>query len=77
MNERKGGYFGRMPCIVKEERARKRSELLAATERELEKIVRARTRARRALRGKEAIALRVGRVINHYKMGKHFEVEIT
>jgi len=63
--------------LLKEERARKRRELLAATERELDQIVRATARARRPLRGKDDIGLRVGRVINHYKMGKHFEVEIT
>lgn len=63
--------------LLKEERARKRGELLAATERELESIVRATTRVRRPLQGKDEIGLRVGRVINHYKMGKHFEVEIT
>jgi hypothetical protein len=63
--------------LLKEERARKRRELLAATERELDQIVRATTRTRRPLRGKDEIGLRVGRVINHYKMGKHFVVEIS
>jgi transposase len=63
--------------LLKADRARKRGELLAATERQLEQIARATTRARRPLRGKDAIGVRVGRVINHYKMGKHFAVEIT
>ena len=31
----------------------------------------------RPLRGKDKIALRVGKVINHYKMAKHFTLEIT
>jgi len=59
------------------ERARKREELLQATEAKLEKIVLATSRAARRLKGKEKIALRVGRVINKFKMAKHFEVSIT
>ena len=29
------------------------------------------------MRGKDKIALRVGKVVNHYKMAKHFIIEIT
>jgi hypothetical protein len=58
------------------ERARKREALLAATETELEKIAAATRRARRPLRGKDKIALRVGKVINRYKVAKHFTTEI-
>ena len=60
-----------------EKRARKRQDLLAATEKELTPIAAATGRAKRALRGKDKIALRVGKVINHYKMAKHFTIEIT
>jgi len=63
--------------LLKAERARKREELLTATERDLASIVQATTRTRRPLRGRDAIGLRVGRVLNHYKVGKHFRVEIT
>ncbi|HSL85092.1 MAG TPA: hypothetical protein VLF66_20140 [Thermoanaerobaculia bacterium] len=42
--------------LLAEERARKRQELLTATERELDKIVEANRRKRQPLRGKEAIA---------------------
>lgn len=63
--------------LLGEERARKREELLTATEEELEKIARATERPKRRLKGKEKIALRVGRVIDHYKMAKHFELEIA
>jgi hypothetical protein len=59
------------------ERARKRSELLAATEAELEKIAVATRRPRRPLRGKDAIGLAVGKVINAKKVAKHFIVDIT
>jgi transposase len=60
-----------------EERARKRTELLAATEQELATIAAATTRDKRPVRGKDKIALKIGKVINHYKMAKHFDLDIT
>ena len=63
--------------VLAEQRARKRQELLAATEKELTPIAAATRRATRPLRGKDTIALRVGKVINHYKMAKHFTLAIT
>ena len=60
-----------------EERARKRAELLAATENELQTIAAATRRARRPLRGTDKIALRVGKVRNKFKMAKHFDLHIT
>ena len=63
--------------VLAEKRARKRGELLAATEKELTPIAAATGRANRPLRGKDKIALRVGKVINHYNMAKHFTLEIT
>jgi hypothetical protein len=59
------------------ERARKRGELLDATEAELAKIAAATRRPRRPLRGTDAIALAVGKVINKKKVAKHFITEIT
>ena len=59
------------------ERARKRADLLDATEAELEKIDAATRRARRPLRGKDKISLAVGKVINKKKVAKHFTAEIT
>ena len=61
---------------LRAERAQKREELLGATEKELAKIAAAVERERRPLRGKDAIALRVGKVANRYKMAKHFEIVI-
>lgn len=58
------------------ERARKRRELLAATEKELEKIAAATRRAQNPLRGDAQIGLRTGRVVNRYKVSKHFELTI-
>jgi hypothetical protein len=59
------------------ERARKRIELLAATEVELKKITAAAARKARPLRGKDRIGLRVGKVLGRYKVGKHFTLAIS
>jgi hypothetical protein len=56
-------------------RAQKRQALIAATGAALEKI--ARRVAAGRLRGRAEIGLRVGRVINKYKVAKHFQVTIT
>ena len=55
-------------------RAHKREELLAATEENLAKI-KARVDAGK-LSAREQIGLRVGKVINQYKVAKHFELSI-
>jgi len=62
--------------LLAEERARKRTELLAATERALNQIVAATQRLRNRLHGKARIALRVGGVLGRYKMRKHFKLAI-
>jgi len=62
--------------LLAEERARKRPELLAATEKQLEKIAAATRRRKRPLRGKQNIGLRAGKILNRYKMGKHFQLRI-
>jgi hypothetical protein len=56
-------------------RSHKRRALLEATQQELQKV-RARVE-RGALKGQTAIALRVGRVLNKYKVGKHFSLDIS
>lgn len=58
-----------------EERARKRGELLHATEDTLAPVVAAVTAGR--LHGADRIGLKVGKIINKYKMAKHFDVTIT
>jgi hypothetical protein len=65
----------RNPALAAD-RARTREELLAATEKALAPITAAVARAKRPLRGADRIGLRVGKVINHYKVGKHFRLEI-
>ena len=62
--------------LLAAERARKRDELLAATEQQLDEIVSATKRAKNPLSSQAKIALRVGRVLNRHKVGKHFELVI-
>jgi hypothetical protein len=59
------------------ERARKREDLLAATEKDLAAIAAAVTRSRRPLRGQDKIALKAGAVLGRRKMAKHFALTIT
>ena len=63
--------------LLAAERQRKRLELLAATEKDLEPIAAATRRENKPLRGKADIGVRVGKVINRYKMAKHFRTDIT
>ena len=62
--------------LLAEERARKREELLEATEALLDPIVAATKREKRRLKGADKIGVRVGKVIGRYKMAKHFELHI-
>ena len=66
----------RNPALAAE-RARKRSELLAATEADLAPIKTAVERPRQPLRGADKIGVRVGKVVNRHKMAKHFELTIS
>jgi transposase len=59
------------------ERACKREDLLAATERELARIAAAVARKRRPLRGAAEIGLEVGAVLDKHKMAKYFTLDIT
>ena len=63
--------------LLAEERARKRTALLAATERKLAHIQGQVRRARKPLRGKDRIGLAVGAVRDHYKVAKHFAIAIA
>ena len=62
--------------FLAEDRTQKRQALLKSTEKKLDEIVAATKRPKRPLQGKDKIALRIGKVINHYKVGKHFILEI-
>jgi hypothetical protein len=61
--------------LLAAERTRKRDDLLAATEKLLNPII-ARVAAGR-LTGADAIGIALGRVINKYKLAKHFDHRIT
>jgi hypothetical protein len=61
--------------VLAADRARKRDDLLAATERLLAPLI-ARVRAGR-LAGAAAIGIEAGKVISRYKTGKHFQITIT
>ena len=62
--------------LLAEERQRKREELLQATEKELEAIQQQVARRKKKILRKEEIALKVGRVVNRFKMAKHFALTI-
>lgn len=61
--------------VLAEQRARKRNNLLAATETQLDTIATAVAAGR--LTGSDKIGVKVGKVVNKYKVGKHFILDIT
>ncbi len=63
----------RNPELAKR-RAHKRTSLLEATAKELERV--RRMVERRRLRGQDDIGVRVGKVVNKYKVAKHFKLTI-
>jgi transposase len=62
--------------LLAEERTRKREELLKATEKALERIVRQVARRTKTALTAAEIGKKVGRVVNHFNMAKHFELTI-
>jgi hypothetical protein len=64
----------RNPALA-EERARKRTALLEATEKVCAPLI--NSVADRRLHGAAKIGVKVGRIIDRYKMAKHFDVTIT
>jgi len=60
--------------LLAAERARKREDLLTATEKLLAEV-RGRAAAGR-IKGRDKIGVRAGRVVNKYKMAKHFILDI-
>jgi hypothetical protein len=63
--------------LLAAEREQNREALLQATESELDQIVTAVQREKRPLKGAANIGLRVGKILNRFKMAKHFRLEIT
>jgi transposase len=62
--------------LLADERARKRDELLAETEKELSRIQREVKRRTKKVLTKDEIGFKAGKVINRFKVGKHFKLEI-
>jgi len=62
--------------VTAEERKHKREELLAATEKALSRIGKEVERRKHKPLTATEIALKVGKVLGHYKMGKHFTHQI-
>ncbi|HEX7427189.1 MAG TPA: IS1634 family transposase [Mycobacterium sp.] len=61
--------------VLADERGRKREALLVATEQNLDKIVAAVTAGR--LHGADQIGVKLGKIINKHKVGKHFITTVT
>lgn len=62
--------------LLAEERTRKRVELLASTEKRLQSIAKEVARRTKKPLNKADIGIKVGKVINVYKVGKHFKLTI-
>jgi transposase len=62
--------------VLADERQRKREDLLAATERTLRRLTTAAARRTTKPFDDATLGMKVGRVINHYKVAKHFTVTI-
>ena len=63
--------------LLAEERTRKRTELLDATDGELSEISARVMRAKKPLRGAAEIGRAVERALAHHKVGKHYDITIT
>ena len=62
--------------LLAEDRRRTRAELLGATDKQLEKVAAAVARRRRKPLSKGEIGLKAGKVVNRYKVAKHYSLTI-
>jgi transposase len=62
--------------LLAERRCRKREELLSATEKKFASLAAEVKRRTKKPLGKVEIGLKAGKVLNQYKVGKHFELSI-
>lgn len=63
--------------LIAEKNQKQRETLLKIAEEQFELIIQATKREKRALKGADKIALRVGKVLNKYKINKYYNLEIT
>ena len=66
----------RNPLIAAKNK-KQREGLLQIAEEQFELIIKATKREKRALKGADKIALRVGKVLNKYKINKYYNLDIT
>ncbi|MFQ5791846.1 MAG: IS1634 family transposase [Acidobacteriota bacterium] len=64
------------PLLADERRRKRFGSLLAATEKALEKVANQVARRTRKPMRKDEIGVRVGKVLNRFKVGKHFTLKI-
>jgi len=62
--------------LLADERARRREELLAATEKELHRLARQVARRTKRPMSQAEIGLKAGRIADRFKVAKHFELRI-
>ena len=62
--------------LIAEKNHKQREAILEAVEKELSQIVKATKREKRALKGQDKIALRVGKVLNKYRVNKYYTLAI-
>ncbi|MFM6322424.1 MAG: IS1634 family transposase [Microcystis panniformis] len=63
--------------LIAQKNQQQREALLEAVEKELDLIVQETQREKRALKVQDKIALRVGKVLNQFKVNKYYNLEIT
>lgn len=63
--------------LLADQRRQRREELLAATQRDLQRLAGEVARRTKKPLGKAQIALKAGKIIGRYKMAKHFELAIA
>lgn len=63
--------------LLAEERRRKRQDLLSATEKELGRIAAEVARRKKSPLPEATIGLKVGKILNRFKMAKHFDLTIA
>ena len=63
--------------LIAAKNKKQREGLLQIAEEQFELIIKATKREKRALKGADKIALRVGKVLNKYKINKYYNLDIT
>ena len=62
--------------LIAEKNQKQRAAILQVVEKELSQIVKATKREKRALKGQDKIADRVGKILNKYKVNKYYNLDL-